>query len=168
MVTRHVFSLMDPFLFALVLPLGAVGNSSGYVVVACTGVILFLVLRRSMLHAIGFTYAEIIPMHRWLGAAIVGWSTIHAIGYITYLGNEGKLQSDINFYDTGRGTLNMMGVFAYVSARLLCSLSLPLFASTALYILLTRPHLADHNRVLSACSVSVPSLKFADAATCSS
>ncbi|KAF9358341.1 hypothetical protein BGX34_008966 [Mortierella sp. NVP85] len=97
----------------------AVGNSAGYVVVACTGVILFLVLRRSMLHAIGFTYAEIIPMHRWLGAAIVGWSTIHAIGYITYLGNEGKLQSDINFYDTGRGTLNMMGVFAYGAVCLL-------------------------------------------------
>ncbi|ORZ07474.1 hypothetical protein BCR41DRAFT_159137 [Lobosporangium transversale] len=90
-----------------------IGNASGYTIVACCGMILFLVLRRSMLHAIGFTYSEIIPLHRWLGAAIVGWSTIHAIGYITYLGNEGKLQSDINFYDRNRGTMNMMGVFAY-------------------------------------------------------
>ncbi|KAF9181142.1 hypothetical protein BGZ51_005647 [Haplosporangium sp. Z 767] len=90
-----------------------IGNASGYTVVACCGIILFLVLRRSMLHAIGFTYAEIIPLHRWLGAAIVGWSTIHTIGYMTYLGVEGRLQSDINFYDLRRGTLNMMGVFAY-------------------------------------------------------
>ena len=68
-----------------------------------------------MLHAIGFTYSEIIPLHRWLGAAIVGWSTVHTAGYMIYLGVEGRLQSDINFYDKARGTLNMMGVFAYVS-----------------------------------------------------
>ncbi|KAF9965310.1 hypothetical protein BGZ70_005065 [Mortierella alpina] len=91
-----------------------VGNASGYTVVACCGIILFLVLRRSMLHAIGFTYSEIIPLHRWLGAAIVGWSTIHTAGYMIFLGSEGRLQSDINFYDTSRGTMNMMGVFAYV------------------------------------------------------
>ncbi|KAF9205810.1 ferric/cupric-chelate reductase, partial [Podila verticillata] len=90
-----------------------VGNSSGYTVVACCGMILFLVLRRSMLHAIGFTYSEIIPLHRWLGAAIVGWSTIHTAGYMIFLGSEGRLQSDINFYDKSRGTMNMMGVFAY-------------------------------------------------------
>ncbi|KAI1314921.1 hypothetical protein EDD11_001558 [Mortierella claussenii] len=89
-----------------------VGNASGYAVVAACGMILFLVLRRSMLHAIGFTYAEIIPLHRWLGASIVGWSTIHALGYIIYFANEDRL-GDINFYDIGRGTLNMMGVFAY-------------------------------------------------------
>lgn len=92
-----------------------VGNASGYTVVACCGMILFLVLRRSMLHAIGFTYSEIVPLHRWLGAAIVGWSTIHTAGYMIFLGSEGRLQSDINFYDMSRGTLNMMGVFAYVS-----------------------------------------------------
>ncbi|KAF9944275.1 ferric/cupric-chelate reductase, partial [Modicella reniformis] len=106
--------------FGMVSGIGrAVGNSAGYTVVACCGMILFLVLRRSMLHAIGFTYSEIIPLHRWLGASIVGWSTVHAIGYITYLGNEGHLQSDINFYDTSRGTLNMMGVFAYGAVCLL-------------------------------------------------
>ncbi|KAG0368476.1 hypothetical protein BC939DRAFT_488780 [Gamsiella multidivaricata] len=97
----------------------AAGNASGYTVVACCGMILFLVLRRSMLHAIGFTYAEIVPLHRWLGAAIVGWSTIHTIGYIVYLANDGRLQTDINFYDTSRGTLNMMGVFAYGAVCLL-------------------------------------------------
>ncbi|KAG0271788.1 hypothetical protein BGZ95_000357, partial [Linnemannia exigua] len=90
-----------------------VGNASGYCVVTCCGMILFLVLRRSMLHAIGFTYSEIVPLHRWLGAAIVGWSTIHTAGYMIFLGSEGRLQSDINFYDKSRGTLNMMGVFAY-------------------------------------------------------
>ncbi|KAF9082593.1 hypothetical protein BGX23_012296 [Mortierella sp. AD031] len=96
-----------------------VGNASGYCVVACCGMILFLVLRRSMLHAIGFTYSEIIPLHRWLGAAIVGWSTIHTAGYMIFLGSEGRLQSDINFYDVNRGTLNMMGVFAYGAVCLL-------------------------------------------------
>ncbi|KAF9421344.1 ferric/cupric-chelate reductase [Podila epigama] len=96
-----------------------IGNASGYTVVANCGMILFLVLRRSMLHAIGFTYSEIIPLHRWLGAAIVAWSTIHTIGYVTYLGLEGRLQSDINFYDLKRGTLNMMGVFAYGAVCLL-------------------------------------------------
>ncbi|KAF9990336.1 hypothetical protein BGZ75_002370 [Mortierella antarctica] len=96
-----------------------VGNASGYTVVACCGMILFLVLRRSMLHAIGFTYSEIIPLHRWLGAAIVGWSTIHTAGYMIFLGSEGRLQSDINFYDTSRGTMNMMGVFAYGAVCLL-------------------------------------------------
>ncbi|KAF9105899.1 hypothetical protein BGX29_011111 [Mortierella sp. GBA35] len=96
-----------------------VGNASGYCVVACCGMILFLVLRRSMLHAIGFTYSEIIPLHRWLGAAIVGWSTIHTAGYMIFLGSEGRLQSDINFYDVSRGTLNMMGVFAYGAVCLL-------------------------------------------------
>ncbi|KAG9069485.1 hypothetical protein KI688_010388 [Linnemannia hyalina] len=96
-----------------------VGNASGYCVVACCGMILFLVLRRSMLHAIGFTYSEIVPLHRWLGAAIVGWSTIHTAGYMIFLGSEGRLQSDINFFDLSRGTLNMMGVFAYGAVCLL-------------------------------------------------
>ncbi|KAG0246259.1 hypothetical protein BGX31_003449 [Mortierella sp. GBA43] len=91
----------------------AIGDAAAYCIVACCGMIMFLVLRRSMLHAIGFTYAEIIPLHRWLGALIVAWSTLHAIGYIGYLGNQGTLQSSINFFDLGRGTLNMMGVFAY-------------------------------------------------------
>lgn len=107
-----------------------VGNASGYTVVACCGMILFLVLRRSMLHAIGFTYSEIVPLHRWLGAAIVGWSTIHTAGYMIFLGSEGRLQSDINFYDKSRGTLNMMGVFAYVSIFIFVpaqSTVLPLF-----------------------------------------
>ncbi|KAF9580578.1 hypothetical protein BGW38_002712 [Lunasporangiospora selenospora] len=90
-----------------------VGNAAGYTVVACCGMILFLVLRRSMLHAIGFTYSEILPLHRWLGAAIVMWSTIHTIGYVIFFANENRLKTDINFYDTGRATLNMMGVFAY-------------------------------------------------------
>jgi len=96
-----------------------VGNASGYTVVACCGMILFLVLRRSMLHAIGFTYSEIVPLHRWLGAAIVGWSTIHTAGYMIFLGSEGRLASDINFYDLSRGTMNMMGVFAYGAVCLL-------------------------------------------------
>jgi len=43
---------------------------------AC-GMILFLVLRRSMLHAIGFTYAELLPLHRGMGLAIIFWSVVH-------------------------------------------------------------------------------------------
>ncbi|KAF9995495.1 ferric/cupric-chelate reductase [Entomortierella chlamydospora] len=103
----------------------AIGDAAGYAIVACTGMLLFLVLRRSMLHAIGFTYSEVIPLHRWVGTAIVGWSTLHAIGYIIYLGNEGRLHSDINFYDVGRGTLNMMGVFAYGAVCLLGIFAIP-------------------------------------------
>lgn len=39
--------------------------------------ILLLVLRRSMLHALGFTYADLLPLHRGMGFAIIFWSTIH-------------------------------------------------------------------------------------------
>ncbi|KAI9234646.1 MAG: hypothetical protein BYD32DRAFT_464219, partial [Podila humilis] len=48
-----------------------IGVSGGYAAIASCGLILFLVLRRSMLHSLGFTYAEILPLHRWLGVAIV-------------------------------------------------------------------------------------------------
>jgi hypothetical protein len=39
--------------------------------------ILLLVLRRSMLHALGFTYADLLPLHRGMGFAIIFWSTAH-------------------------------------------------------------------------------------------
>ncbi|KAF8943392.1 hypothetical protein BGZ46_006517, partial [Entomortierella lignicola] len=78
-----------------------------------TSIILFLVLRRSMLHAIGFTYPEIIPLHRWLGTTMLVWATIHVWSNITWLIMEGKLSVNLSFSDQGRGSRNLPGLFAW-------------------------------------------------------
>ncbi|KAG0368475.1 hypothetical protein BGZ54_001841, partial [Gamsiella multidivaricata] len=78
-----------------------------------TSIILFLVLRRSMLHALGFTYPEIIPLHRWLGVAMFIWATIHAFFYGAYYIIQGTFWANIAFTDKTRGTRNMPGVFAW-------------------------------------------------------
>lgn len=72
-----------------------------------------------MLHALGFTYAEILPLHRWLGVLIVVWSVLHTIGYVMYYAWDHSLAETINFYDIGRATMNIMGCVALVSARTL-------------------------------------------------
>ncbi|KAG0332713.1 hypothetical protein BG004_001131, partial [Podila humilis] len=105
----------------------SIAYSSSQAVLLDTSIILFLVLRRSMLHAIGFTYPEIIPLHRWLGAAMVGWSTIHTAFYSAYLILEGKFKSDIAFSDKGRGTRNMPGVFAWIGVVILGFFAMPQF-----------------------------------------
>ncbi|KAF9080052.1 hypothetical protein BGX23_002725, partial [Mortierella sp. AD031] len=101
-------------------------SSSQAVLLDCS-IILFLVLRRSMLHAIGFTYPEIIPLHRWLGVAMLVWSTIHAAFYSAYLAMEGKFWSDIAFTDKSRGTRNMPGVFAWFGMIIMAFMALPQF-----------------------------------------
>jgi predicted ferric reductase len=94
-----------------------IGQAGGYGAIACCGIILFLVLRRSMLHALGFTYAEILPLHRWLGVLIVVWSVLHTIGYIMYYVWAESLGEVINFYDIGRATMNLMGCIALVGPQ---------------------------------------------------
>ncbi|KAG0328362.1 hypothetical protein BGZ99_005545 [Dissophora globulifera] len=103
-----------------------IANSSGYAAIACSGMIMFFVLRRSMLHAIGFTYSEIIPLHRWLGTALVGWVTLHAVGYISFWATQHKLPTEFNFRDIDRGSLNMSGVFAYGALCLVGLFSFPI------------------------------------------
>ncbi|KAF9352168.1 hypothetical protein BGX26_009977 [Mortierella sp. AD094] len=102
-----------------------VGGTGGYAAIASCGLILFLVLRRSMLHALGFTYAEILPLHRWLGVAIVVWSVLHTIGYVMYYAWDGSLGEAFNFYDTGRATMNLMGIIALAALLVLAVFSIP-------------------------------------------
>lgn len=98
-----------------------VGYAGGYSAIASCGIILILVLRRSMLHALGFTYAEILPLHRWLGVAIVFWSTLHTVGYLMYYDWDNTVSEEFNFYDIGRSTMNICGCFAFVSTLYLLS-----------------------------------------------
>ncbi|KAG0026492.1 hypothetical protein BGZ81_006311 [Podila clonocystis] len=102
-----------------------IGVSGGYAAIASCGLILFLVLRRSMLHALGFTYAEILPLHRWLGVAIVVWSTIHTIGYIMFYDFENSLAEEFNFEDHGRATMNICGCIAFAALLILAVASIP-------------------------------------------
>ncbi|KAI8602057.1 ferric reductase like transmembrane component-domain-containing protein [Dissophora ornata] len=102
-----------------------IGEASGYSAIACCGLILFLVLRRSMLHALGFTYAEILPLHRWLGVGILFWSVLHTVGYIMYYDWDGSLAEAINFYDEGRSTMNIMGFVALGALLILAVFSIP-------------------------------------------
>jgi len=95
--------------------LRAISYGGSLAVLLDTSIILFLVLRRSMLHALGFTYSEIIPLHRWLGVAMLFWATVHAWFYSAFLIMEGRFISDIAFTDKTRGTRNIPGLFAWVS-----------------------------------------------------
>jgi hypothetical protein len=92
----------------------AIAYGSAQAVLLNTSIILFLVLRRSMLHALGFTYPEIVPLHRWLGVTMLVWATVHGAFYSAWLTMEGKFWTDIAFTDKSRGTRNMPGVFAWV------------------------------------------------------
>ncbi|KAI7832267.1 ferric reductase like transmembrane component-domain-containing protein [Gamsiella multidivaricata] len=92
-----------------------------------TSIILFLVLRRSMLHALGFTYPEIIPLHRWLGVAMFIWATIHAFFYGAYYIIQGTFWANIAFTDKTRGTRNMPGVFAWFGIIVMAFFALPRF-----------------------------------------
>ncbi|KAG0319648.1 hypothetical protein BGZ99_004979 [Dissophora globulifera] len=110
-------------------PVGAagliIGEIGGYAAIASCGLILFFVLRRSMLQAIGFTYSDILPFHRWLGVAIVFWSVIHTVGYVMYYAWDHSLGEAFNFYDMGRSTMNIMGCFALGALLILAFFSIP-------------------------------------------
>ncbi|KAF9901022.1 hypothetical protein EC991_006612 [Linnemannia zychae] len=105
----------------------AIAYGSSQAVLLDTSIILFLVLRRSMLHALGFTYSEIVPLHRWLGVTMLVWSTVHAAFYSAWLTMEGKFWTDIAFTDKSRGTRNMPGVFAWFGMVIMAFMALPQF-----------------------------------------
>ncbi|GJJ68253.1 hypothetical protein EMPS_00599 [Entomortierella parvispora] len=103
----------------------AIAMVGGYSAVANCALILFLVLRRSMLHALGFTYSEILPLHRWLGVAIMFWSVVHTIAYLLYYIWDGSFAENFNFYDIGRSTMNLMGFVALFALLTLGLFSIP-------------------------------------------
>ncbi|KAF9367875.1 hypothetical protein BGX21_007010, partial [Mortierella sp. AD011] len=105
----------------------AIAYGASQAILLDTSIILFLVLRRSMLHAIGFTYPEIIPLHRWLGVTMLVWAVIHAIFYIIFLDLTGTLTTDIAFTAIGRGTRDMPGVFALCGLIIMAFFALPQF-----------------------------------------
>jgi hypothetical protein len=76
--------------------------------------LLLLVLRRSMLQALGYTYSDVLPLHRWIGVAFVVWSTLHTIGYVLYFAHANAFWINFNFDGNTRGPQNMTGVAAYV------------------------------------------------------
>ncbi|KAF9974832.1 hypothetical protein BGZ73_001692 [Actinomortierella ambigua] len=124
-VTYHHDYSLYRLRFGVLTSLGlAFGSASGYALLPCTAWILFLILRRSMLHALGWTYSELVPFHRWLGILITFWSTTHTIGYTIYLVNEKIVRKGFNIYEP-RGLMNWFGVFAYVALLLLAALSIP-------------------------------------------
>ncbi|KAF9941711.1 ferric/cupric-chelate reductase [Modicella reniformis] len=92
-----------------------VAYASGYAALGSCGMLLFLVLRRSMLQALGYTYADILPLHRWMGVAFIVWSTIHAFGYILYYVHANAFLSHFNFDGNTRGPQNMIALFAYAA-----------------------------------------------------
>ncbi|KAF9547048.1 hypothetical protein EC957_008897 [Mortierella hygrophila] len=102
-----------------------IGFIGGYNAIACCGIILFLVLRRSMLQALGFTYSEVLPLHRWLGALIFFWSCLHTVGYVLYYHSFDMLAEEFNFDDIGRSTMNIMGCIALGALAILAFFSIP-------------------------------------------
>ncbi|KAK5815694.1 hypothetical protein F5H01DRAFT_193485 [Linnemannia elongata] len=88
---------------------------SGYAAMGSCGLLLLLVLRRSMLQALGFTYADILPLHRWMGVAFIVWSTIHTICYILYYVHFNAFWRNFNFDGTTRGPQNMIALVAYAA-----------------------------------------------------
>ncbi|KAF9352571.1 hypothetical protein BGX26_009656 [Mortierella sp. AD094] len=105
----------------------AIAYGASQAVLLDTSIILFLVLRRSMLHAIGFAYSEIIPLHRWLGVAMLGWATTHVWFNIIWLIMEGRLSIDLAFTDKGRGSHNLPGLFSWIGMCVMAFFALPQF-----------------------------------------
>ncbi|KAI7816752.1 hypothetical protein BC939DRAFT_32425 [Gamsiella multidivaricata] len=89
------------------------------------GMILFLVLRRSMLHALGFTYQDLLPLHRGMGFAFIFWSVVHTIGYMVHIIAEDALAEEINFDGETRGPQNILGFVALAAVIALGILSIP-------------------------------------------
>ncbi|KAF9936956.1 ferric/cupric-chelate reductase, partial [Modicella reniformis] len=102
-----------------------IGWGSGYAAMGACGMVLFVVLRRSMLQALGFTYADLLPLHRGMGWAVFYWSLIHTIGYMVHFIAEGDVAAEINFDGETRGPQNILGFVALVAMGILVLLSRP-------------------------------------------
>ncbi|KAG0346351.1 hypothetical protein BG004_001888 [Podila humilis] len=88
--------------------------STGYAAMGACGMLLLLVLRRSMFQAIGYTYADLLPLHRWMGVAFVVWSTFHTVFYIAYYIHLDSFWEAFNFDGETRGPQNMIALGAYI------------------------------------------------------
>ncbi|KAG0050442.1 hypothetical protein BGZ83_004791 [Gryganskiella cystojenkinii] len=99
--------------------------SSGYAAMGCCAMLLLFVLRRSMFQAMGYTYADLLPLHRGLGLAFVAWSTVHTICYILYYCHFNAFWKHFNFDGTTRGPQNMIALVAYAALVLLGITALP-------------------------------------------
>ncbi|KAG0198611.1 hypothetical protein BGX33_012216 [Mortierella sp. NVP41] len=88
---------------------------SGYAAMGSCGLLLLLVLRRSMLQALGFTYADLLPLHRWMGVAFIVWSTIHTVCYILYYIHFNAFWRNFNFDGNTRGPQNLIALVAYAA-----------------------------------------------------
>ncbi|KAG0333420.1 hypothetical protein BG000_009170 [Podila horticola] len=102
-----------------------VAFGSGYAAMGACGMLLLLVLRRSMFQAIGYTYADLLPLHRWMGVAFVFWSTIHTIFYIAYYVHFDAFWDAFNFDGNTRGPQNMIALVAYAALCLLGITAIP-------------------------------------------
>ena len=100
-----VFSLISAY----------VAYASGYAAMASCAMLLLFILRRSMFQAMGYTYADLLPLHRGLGLAFTFWSTLHAVCYILYYVHFDAFMSHFNFDGTTRGPQNMFALLGYVS-----------------------------------------------------
>ncbi|KAG0196638.1 ferric/cupric-chelate reductase [Mortierella sp. GBA30] len=92
-----------------------VAFGSGYAAMGSCGMLLLLVLRRSMLQALGFTYADLLPLHRWMGVAFIFWSTVHTVCYILYYIHFDSFWDEFNLDGETRGPQNMIALVAYAS-----------------------------------------------------
>ncbi|KAF8947370.1 ferric/cupric-chelate reductase [Haplosporangium gracile] len=88
---------------------------SGYAAMGSCGLLLLLVLRRSMMQALGFTYADLLPLHRWMGVAFIVWSTIHTVCYILYYVHFDAFWRNFNFDGNTRGPQNLIALIAYAA-----------------------------------------------------
>ncbi|KAG0298770.1 ferric/cupric-chelate reductase [Linnemannia gamsii] len=102
-----------------------IGFGSGYAAMGACGMILLLVLRRSMLHALGFTYADLLPLHRGMGFAIIFWSVLHTVGYMAHFAYDNEFAAEINFDGETRGPQNIVGFVALAAMLAMAILSLP-------------------------------------------
>ncbi|KAF9362281.1 hypothetical protein BGX34_006488 [Mortierella sp. NVP85] len=92
-----------------------VAYASGYAAMGACAMLLLLVLRRSMLQALGYTYSDLLPLHRWLGVAMIVWVTIHTVGYILYYIHFDAFWRKFNFDGTTRGPQNMIALLSYAA-----------------------------------------------------
>ncbi|KAG0073608.1 hypothetical protein BGZ92_003775 [Podila epicladia] len=102
-----------------------VAFGTGYAAMGACGMLLLLVLRRSMFQAIGYTYADLLPLHRWMGVAFVFWSTIHTIFYTAYYIHFDAFWDAFNFDGNTRGPQNMIALVAYAALCVLGITAIP-------------------------------------------
>ncbi|KAF9578452.1 hypothetical protein BGW38_005729, partial [Lunasporangiospora selenospora] len=93
--------------------------SAGYAAMGCCALLLMVILRRSMFMALGFTYADLLPMHRGLGQVFFYWSTVHTIGYVLFYIHTNEFWNNFNFDGSTRGPQNMIAIVAYIALYLL-------------------------------------------------